>query len=97
MTLQFTQCPSRSPLLYLSAKAAQKQCSELFMLDLLHKRPHVERALVVAIEVSLGRSWGGPQGERQIVPLPRSLKLSRHTSCTLNTSGPAILNPGFEA
>ena len=46
-----------------AAKAAQKQCTELFMLDLLHKRPHVESALVVAIEVwgELGgdvRRWG---------------------------------------
>jgi len=33
------------------AKAAQKQCTELFMLDLLHKRPHVESALITGIEV----------------------------------------------
>lgn len=28
------------------AKAAQKECSELFLLLLLHAKPHVERALV---------------------------------------------------
>ena len=33
-----------------SAKVAQMKCTELFMLDLLHKTPHVERALVVSID-----------------------------------------------
>ncbi|EFJ50680.1 hypothetical protein VOLCADRAFT_88450 [Volvox carteri f. nagariensis] len=31
------------------AKAAQKECSELYLLLLLHSRPHVERALVCGI------------------------------------------------
>ncbi len=31
------------------AKAAQKECTELFMLDLLHRQPHVESALVVGV------------------------------------------------
>ncbi|GLC43803.1 hypothetical protein PLESTB_000909600 [Pleodorina starrii] len=34
------------------AKAAQKECSELYLLLLLHARPHVERALVCGISGS---------------------------------------------
>ncbi|GAX81333.1 hypothetical protein CEUSTIGMA_g8764.t1 [Chlamydomonas eustigma] len=32
------------------AKAAQKQCTELYMLELLHRTPHVEKALVIGVK-----------------------------------------------
>jgi DIS3-like exonuclease 1 len=34
-----------------AAKAAQKECTQLYLLLLLHKQPHVESALVVEIQV----------------------------------------------
>jgi hypothetical protein len=34
-----------------AAKAAQKECSQLYLLLLLHKQPHVESALVVEVQV----------------------------------------------
>ena len=49
-----------------AAKAAQKQCTELFMLDLLHKRPHVESALVAAVEVRGRCEIGGVEVVRRL-------------------------------
>ena len=51
-----------------NAKAAQKQCSELYMLDLMHRQPHVESALVVGVQVGcvwrvqqLGSLWAATE------------------------------------